>query len=76
MTGFYRTLIEDYSTIAVPLYEIIKKNVKFYWSDECQVAFDRLKAALKSDKVLIMPDFSKPMKLETDASDVGMGAVV
>ena len=40
------------------------------------MAFDRFKAALKSDKVLIMPDFSKPMKLETDASDVGMGAVV
>jgi hypothetical protein len=76
MTGYYRSLIKNYSTIAVPLYELIKKGVKFVWSNNCQAAFEALKVALKSDEVMIMPNFEKPSILSTDASDEGMGAVI
>ena len=42
---------------------------------EQQVAFENLKRFLISAQVLILPDYSKPFMLITDASKVGMGAV-
>ena len=62
--------------IAEPLTNLLKKSTKFKWNDECQDAFDRLKAILKSTPVLLAPDFDKCFKLAVDASDVGIGAVL
>ena len=42
----------------------------------CQDAFDKIKAVLQSEPILIAPDFSKQFKLYLDASDIGMGAVL
>ena len=46
------------------------------WSDDCQSAFDKLKAILINYPVLHSPDWTKPFLLATDASDVGVGAVL
>ncbi len=76
MAGYYRKFCKNFSIIAEPLTNLLKKNVKFKWNDNCQVAFDRLKAILKSTPVLLAPDFDKCFKLAVDASDVGIGAVL
>ena len=46
-TGYYRSMIKDYAKIAKPLYDLLKKDVKFEWELEHQNAFDALKNKLK-----------------------------
>ena len=50
--------------------------MQFCWSAECQQAFDRCKAELTSEKVLVHYDVSKPLQLACDASPYGVGAVL
>ena len=44
MAGFYRKFCKNFSGIAEPLANLLKKSTKFKWNDKCQDAFDRLKA--------------------------------
>ena len=76
MAGYYRKFCKNFSGIAEPLTNLLKKSTKFKWNDKCQDAFDRLKAILKSAPVLLAPDFDKCFKLAVGASDVGIGAVL
>jgi len=46
------------------------------WTTLCQEAFDTLKDRLVSSPVLAYPYFTKPFVLHTDASGVGLGAVL
>ena len=76
MAGYYRKFCKNFSGIAEPLTNLLKKSTKFKWNDKCQDPFDRLKAILKSAPVLLASDFDKCFKLAVDASDVGIGAVL
>ena len=75
LAGFYRRFIRNYATMAAPLVNITTLP-SFQWSEEAQLAFDHLKDALSTAPVLALPDFTTPFTLETDASGVGMGAVL
>ena len=39
LASFYRRFVKDFSTIAAPLTEIMKKSVGFKWNDEQDEAF-------------------------------------
>uniref|UniRef100_A0A3Q7EXF3 CCHC-type domain-containing protein n=1 Tax=Solanum lycopersicum TaxID=4081 RepID=A0A3Q7EXF3_SOLLC len=54
---------------AIKNWEAPTKN----WSEACQAAFERLKAAVMEEPVLALPDFSKAFKVHTDASDFTIG---
>lgn len=74
--GYYRKFCQNFSDVAMPLTNLLSKNVKFHWSSQCQVAFETLKKLLKNPPVLMVPNFSKCFKLTVDASDVGVGSVL
>ncbi|XP_065894244.1 uncharacterized protein [Dysidea avara] len=76
MAGYYRKFCYNFSTIAEPLTTLLQKQKKFVWSTECQHAFEKIKSLLLSAPVLKAPDFKKPFKLQVDASDIGIGAVL
>ena len=54
----------------------MKKNIPYEWTVSQQIAFDILKRKLTEEPILAHPDFFKMFKLYTDASDVGLGAVL
>ena len=76
MAGFYRKFCANFSTIAAPLTDLLKKNSKFVWSEKCDLAFKTLKTLLSSAPVLVTPDFNRQFRISVDASDTGMGAVL
>ncbi|KAL7829347.1 hypothetical protein AOLI_G00302320 [Acnodon oligacanthus] len=59
-----------------PLNALKWKNSTWAWTGECQKAFDDIKQALITAPVLVPPDFSQPFQLQTNASEVGLGAVL
>lgn len=76
LCSYYRQYIENFSHIAAPLSRLTKKNVKFEWDDSCQVAFETLKERLCSAPVLAYPRTGLNYFLDTDASDIGISAVL
>ncbi|PIK44252.1 hypothetical protein BSL78_18895 [Apostichopus japonicus] len=49
---------------------------KFEWTEECQDAFIKLKSCLSSPPILAYADHSLPFLLYTDASNLGLGAIL
>lgn len=77
--SWYRRFIPNFSSITSPLNKLTsqgKKAPPFVWSPEAENAFLSLKECLVSTPILACPDYSKPFQVHTDASDVGIGAVL
>ena len=74
--NFYRRFIRDFSKIARPLYNLTKQDVPWHWDTEQQQAFDKLKEQVTSAPVLAMPNDEGQWRVEADASDYALGAVL
>lgn len=76
MCGFYWRFIPNYAAITGPLANLLRKDVRWKWSEECQEDLVKLKSILSSAPMLKAPDLQKPFMLAVDACDVGVGAVL
>jgi hypothetical protein len=76
LAGYYCRFIPDFSRIAKPMTELLKKGVKFVWSEACEKAFHSLRQHLTSAPVLVQLDNSKPFEVFCDASGTGLGCVL
>ena len=76
LASYYRRFVRDFAKIAAPLNEIARKNQRFAWSNEAQMAFDTLKMTMISAPILGMPTDDDAYTLDTDASDFAIGAVL
>ncbi|GJP76470.1 hypothetical protein CLOP_g6913, partial [Closterium sp. NIES-67] len=76
LANYFRRFLENYSTIVAPLTALTRKGWAWEWTSECQQAFEEVKRRLTSAPVLVLPDPGKPYEVVTDASTVGVGAVL
>ena len=76
MFNYYRQFFKAFSNTAYPINRLLKKDVQFKWYEEQEQAFNKLKRELTEAPVLHRPNFKKTFYLVTDASAVGIGAVV
>jgi hypothetical protein len=68
--------IPDLSTITKLIIELLKKGVKFVWSEDCEKDFHMLRQHLTTTPVLVQPDNSKPFEVFCDASGTSLGCVL
>lgn len=76
LIGYYRRFINNFSRIARPLHELLKKGENFAWGPRHDDAFQTLKEKIINPPILQYPDFSKRFIITTDSSQDGLGAVL
>lgn len=74
--NYDRIFLSGITEIASPLYKLLDKTAKFKWEDEHEKAFIKIKEFWENKLELIPPNFEEKFILESDASDVGLGAVL
>lgn len=74
--NFHHKFVQNSAIILDPLHNLLRKDVKFIWSAECQRSFDKIKALLCSEPILKIFDPELPINIYTDASIKGLGAVL
>ena len=81
-TNHYKRFIKGYANVARPLNLLVsggnanRKKMLIEWTEECQIVFDKLKDLCTSTPILAYANYHKPFQLQTDASDLGLGAVL
>lgn len=72
--NFYSKYIQNSAIKFEPLHNLLRKDVKFIWTEDCESCFKSIKDYLCSSPILAIYDPEKPVIIETDASYYGIGA--
>ena len=76
LCSYYRRFVPGFAKVAAPLHELMRKHVRFFWGPAQEDSFNKLKECLVSAPVLAMPRDDGEYILDTDACDIGLGAVL
>jgi hypothetical protein len=74
--GYHRAFIPGYANIVRPLNNLLKKDAKFEWTEECVQAMEKLTWAVATNPVLRRPNYQEPFFLEVDTSQYATGAIL
>eukprot|EP01018_Ginkgo_biloba_P005966 Gb_05729 [translate_table: standard] len=74
--GFYRRFIRDYTQVTEPINNLLKNEVSFVWTSECQRAFDELKERMLQAPILVPHNWSQRFFLYILAGGKALGAIL
>jgi hypothetical protein len=76
LVGYYRRFMPNFSKIAKPITDLLKKGEKFVWNASRDEAFQTLKKLLTTSPVLSQPDIMKSFDMYCDAFGAGLDCVL
>lgn len=76
LANYYAKFTKNISTILNPLYNLLKKDIKFDWTSQCEDTFNKIKDIMIQEVNLTHFDPSRDLFLVCDASSIGVGAVL
>lgn len=80
IANYYRQFVKDFASIAAPLTDLTRdqetKLRPFVWTEDCEKAFQTPKQKLTRASVLLPPNPDQIWRIETDASNFGVGTVL
>ena len=76
LVGYYGKFIPQLSEKLKPLNLLLHKDTRWAWTEACEKAFQQTKEALSGRRVLAHYDPKQALKIATDASAYGIGAVL
>ena len=76
LLGCYWSFTPAFADITVPIANLLKKNIPFVWSQQCQAVLDYLKEFFCDKPILQFPDPNKDYVLYTDASNNAYSGVL
>ena len=74
MVNYYARFVGKLASRLFPLNQLLRKDTKFHWSQECQEAFEEVKEGISSTTILKFPVEGAPFAIATDATQTGIGA--
>lgn len=78
LVGYYRRFIPNFAAVAVALTDLTRKGTpnELQWEGPQSQAYQALCRAVANPPILRLPDVTKQFVLQTDASSVGIGAIL
>ena len=78
LLSYYRRYIPDFGAVTAPISDLLGGRAarQICWTPACQSALEKVQILLSNKPVLLLPDFSKPFTVRSDASSVGIGGVL
>ena len=76
LAQYFRKFIQAFPDMIAPLIALFKKGAGYNWSHACNIAFKQVKTALTTAPCLKLPDPDESFTVITDASGIGIGAVL
>ena len=78
LVNYYAKFIPNTATILIPLFKLTEKGMpdKVIWTLDCQKALTDIQTKINQNLSLALPDICKPFYVQTDASNVGLGATL
>lgn len=76
LLNYYGKFIPNLSAEVNCLYSLTKKDVEFLWSQDCEESFNKSKKLVTSESVLELYDPDKQIIVASDASPIGLGAIM
>lgn len=77
LVGFFRAFIPNLANMTTNLHNSLKGTARSWkWNDKMEVEFEKINTAENALKELYLPNYKEKFVLKTDASNVGLGAVL
>lgn len=75
-TGYYRKFIKIYAQITASMEKLLKKDVTFWWNNDCKKILDVLKEKMASPSILVFPKWDEEFHVHVDTSCIALGVVL